>query len=358
MDYYKYFYDLILKNNWIEFDRKDNKKWFCHKKSFSKNSKFKYVESKLSKNLDCFKITSSFFEYFSDSEDRVIKSNKIVPSLFKTLFIVSSIQTIIEYTYNSYKNNQTYICAQPVIRVKFIKSLNLDKGYGTSLINLTTARYNLTPEEHFQLLERWLSWLSSLGFYIPNIILRLRSDEQNWGFGKYNNVIIDFYYNNNQIGDAVYLYDFPLPNGVKVNLSDIGSSAERIGWLLSQTKNYFDFIGPCDYSRIINHAILDNFRSLILLTLSGIKSGNKNREYQYYRLASQVHFTIFLKIDINNLISFYYSQWKNIILPEKTLSFCQNHIYHTITDIVNNKYPSDKLNNSFKSKAIKYVYQK
>lgn len=188
--------------------------------------------------------------------------------------------------------------------------------------------------------------------------MRLRSSEQNWGFGKYNNVIIDFYYNDNQIGDAVYLYDFPLPNGVKVNLSDIGSSAERIGWILSQTNNYFDFIGPCDYSKVINHAILDNFRSLTLLTLSGIKSGNKNREYQYYRLASQVYFPIFLKIDINNLVSFYYSQWKDIIIPEKTLSFCQNYIYHTITDIFNNKYSSDKLNDSFKSKAIKYVYQK
>lgn len=111
MDYYKYFNDRILKNNWIEFNRKDNKKWFCHKKSLLKNSKFNYVESKLSKKLDCFKITSSFFEYFSDSEDRVIKSNKIVPSLFKTLFIVSSIQTILEQTHDNYLINQTYICA-------------------------------------------------------------------------------------------------------------------------------------------------------------------------------------------------------------------------------------------------------
>jgi len=210
------------------FFKWDLKIWVDHRKLIKPKKKI-FLE-------DILKVANEVF-----SKSKSIPPFHINYKKIDTFFVVAWIQSIsnVLFEERQYDNNWYYI-SQPVIRIKYLDNISWDKGNGISFVNFTVLKVWVTLSEFLKKVDESIWFLSKLWLYAWNVSLRIRKDSPVWNNRKMKNIIIDIYYWNLQIGDAVFIYDFEQKTRTSLTVADIWFGLERIIYARNRIHNYFE----------------------------------------------------------------------------------------------------------------------
>lgn len=153
--------------------------------------------------------------------------------------------------------------------------------------------------------------------------------EGKWEGGAYGGNCIEFMFGGVELGTVVYI-NRPL------ECTDVGLGLERICWVLSKSESIFDVVGPLEYSEFREFEVMDTCRFLTLLLGEGLKPGKKGVG-NILRSYVKDNVLDLWRSDLERLISYYYSQWKDFIeLPiqkEKILEIVREEINRELNRI-------------------------
>lgn len=325
------------------------------------NNKTYEVQGEMLKNLKTPEFLKSFFE---KAKFENIPSKSIINESGLTLFISAGVQVLDPIIHDEKEifAEKIYI-AQPVFRTQFIPKIS--EGVSSSFINIATEMLNKSPEEHFHALDQWMELLNILGLSKENLILKSIERYDKWGKRKFLQKILKIYYDDLEIGDALYI-DMPQDSRENILISDIGFGLDRIKWLLSANKSYFQTIAP-DNEVFLNldNKTIDYTRTLSLLAGFGIEPSNNEHGYRFRQLSKLLIKTnLGKKIDLNNLIRHWYNDWQkwtNFLKSEEDVKKIINienerNLNREILDILKKDYPDVDINiNQSTDKLIKLL---
>lgn len=159
------------------------------------------------------------------------------------------------------------IIAQPCVRTSKQDSMT---STSLSFVNICTESIRAGIEQHMQMIDAWLTFLSSLAIHMNHIRLVTRIKNEDWGFGNFSSVQIFFLYFGEELGEASYVDSIPHSDGT--SLSDIGFGLERLTWGANKFQcDYFDLIGSPALKA--SERGQDTARTIALLLISGIIPG-------------------------------------------------------------------------------------
>ena len=186
------------------------------------------------------------------------------------------------------------------------------EGISTSFVNIGTEQWKTSTEDHLTAFDNWLDLISGLGLYAGNLTLRKKSYINDWNGIKVPTESLKVNYRGLEIGIVNLFYNIPQSDRNFVTMSDISFGLERLVWAINKTESYFDIIGPLKYSIIGDETYLDTIRTLTLMGSSDVRPGSNNHGSKFRMFAKRAA-RPFEMLPLNELITFYYYQWKRFI---------------------------------------------
>ncbi len=206
-----------------------------------------------------------------------------------TIFLTAGIQPILkQFRENNLLNSKKVYVSQPVIRTQFMNSLS--EGSSLAFINSTTAGFNISENEHKNLVKDWLELFSIVGLKSSNITTYSKNYERIWGDLLVSGEKTFYYYNGLELGDTTFFTKISKDNcniGIET-ISDVGFGLERIRWCVNKS-SYFDLYSD---SSAISPPIKAYLSALALLCVNDIKPSNKNAGYRYRMFSKKLAFLL------------------------------------------------------------------
>lgn len=209
----------------------------------------------------------------------------IIHSDLDTFFVVSWIQSASNVLFGEKEyDNDWHLVHQPSIRMKYLDSVSWEDWIWVSFVNSTIYKIWSSFEEHLEGFDNIISFLSKMWMYAWNISLKVRDRSPIWDWRSMNNVIIDMYYGDLHIGDAVYIYNFQQETRDNLTISDIWIWCERIMYARNNFNNYFEQFWV-DLERYTETEI-EALKTLVLIyseKLHNISGDQKNQIKKIYK---------------------------------------------------------------------------
>lgn len=211
---------------------------------------------------------------------------------------------------------ESIFLAQPVVRLQGEDLVGKIDGISTSFVNMATEKINANQNEHLELLNLWMSFLSSLGIFMGDITLTLKQDKPKWGDQISPEAFsLKINYLGLELGIANFFHNIVIPNsGNCYTLSDISFGLERVAWAVNKTPSYFDSIGPIRLASKGKdaHTVIDRYRTGTLLTSSGVIPSYKDRGSKVRKLIKDISFSVNEDFS-EQLIKHYFDSWSQFI---------------------------------------------
>jgi len=235
-----------------------------------------------------------------------------------TLFTTSGVQRI-ETMLNNTENilDKEMVVFQPVLRSQFIDGVK--EGYSSSFLNLSIIKTSSEIRDVVSMSKKMIS-LIACHTELGRNDLTINFEENNafWGENKFRNIVISFSVRGVEVGECVYISDFPINEQRSVNIIDIGIGLERFSWALrgnssfyfgKHSELYLDLIEQkYDIDKVAK--IIDPLRSMTLLAMENVEPSNKNHGYRLRQLSKRfIQHSHTTKINIENLIKTSYEEW-------------------------------------------------
>lgn len=253
-----------------------------------------------------------------ESFDFIESENIIRPITDTTLFTTSGIQRI-ESLLRDQENIEEINTAvfQPVLRSQYID--NVSEGNTSSFTNFTAMSTSVTTGDFLQSIRQVVDLLPrAQNDNTQNLRLRIEENNAHWGSKEFKNTVVSFLFNSIEIGECVFIKDFPYGKESKLDIIDIGLGIERLRWSLEEPGTPF----LVSYSEIYQQleakgvsrddivGIIDPIRSMTLIALDGAKPSNKNHGYRFRQLSKRMTTrTQGLDIVVDNIIKIAYEEW-------------------------------------------------
>ncbi|MBU5689336.1 MAG: hypothetical protein KQA41_03880 [Candidatus Aenigmarchaeota archaeon] len=264
------------------------------------------------------------------TECRRVQARPIVRS-DRTLFASAAGQIFDAEIYEgSNEKSDKVFCFQPVIRLQNYGG-HQNGGYSSSFVNLGIEIFNPTPHQHVESINLLLNLLSSLGLYVGHLCFKRKTYPVNdWGNIQTSSESLKIYYGGLEIGIINYFY---IPDNR--SMSDISLGIERLIWAINRTTSYFDAIGPLEYVIFIkDEHLFDAVRTLSLMASAGVVPGPKNHGSKFRMVASTLSDPNTI-LPLEELVQYYYLQWKFFIEPISNLTTTWYTIKNEISRLKN-----------------------
>lgn len=194
-----------------------------------------------------------------------------------TVFVTAGIQPILSnYRENKIHNCKKIYLSQPVIRTQFADSIS--EGNSIAFTNLTLAGFDISKEDHNNLVKDCLELFCKLGLEPPKIDFKRKEYQREWGNLLVSGEKTFYYYNNIELGDTTFFTKISEKGkdiGIKT-MSDVGFGIERVRWCLNK-ESYFNLYSNSSRVGEKEKAYLS---ALALLAVNNVKPSNKNAGYR------------------------------------------------------------------------------
>ncbi|MBU2578846.1 hypothetical protein KKA09_01895 [Patescibacteria group bacterium] len=302
--------DFILKNLKLVADNESESK------KFLKLEADLLVDNTNAERLEKTSIDSpeTLFRYFESA--KIVKPDKICRPKGDTTFFTSAgvqhIETILREKGN-FKKEQ-FAIAQPVIRSQFIDKVK--EGTSTSFINFSVESIDTTPDEFIALCNKFIKLILNQGVNTRDLKFVAKDSSVKWGDKKFSNVFLKVYFNNIEIGECIYIYDYPITENEKVSIADIGFGVERLNWAIGKDKYYLPeyknfYVNKIDKDKDKITSIIDCVRSMVLIVGDGIKPSNHDHGYRIRQFSKRFVFrNQRMGMNVAELIHLSYENWE------------------------------------------------
>ncbi|NWF65811.1 MAG: hypothetical protein HXY38_16185 [Chloroflexi bacterium] len=261
-----------------------------------------------------FSTYEGYLTFFRDVE--IIRPEAMCrPSGETTLFTTAGIQRIESLLRGGQEFEKvSYVVAQPVIRSQFMDRAR--DGTSSSFVNLSVIDIRSTPKEFILRCDELIDLVVSHGAGPEDLRFTIVTDEVTWGQKKFHNISLTLHYHEVELGECVYIYDYPLDGHERISIIDLGFSTERLQWGIRPNRNYFpDFdliyesLSNVDSSSVT--AIIDAVRSMVLIAGEGIVPSNNNHGYRLRQFSKRyIARTLGVHINDKELVRIAYEAWQ------------------------------------------------
>jgi hypothetical protein len=274
----------------------------------------------------------NFRAFFPTQGYRLHPPVAIVRSEERTLFASTAGQIFDDLIYGQSPQRGPQQCAvtQPVIRLQGIGLVASLDGISTSFVHAATEYWNATVEEHFNSLDQWLDFFSSLGLHVGGLCLKLKRADNDWAGRTVTSEMLKINYDGLEVGVANLFFNIPQQSGDIATLSDIGVGLERFVWAVNKSPTYFDGIGPLSSVTIHKRVSLDAIRTATLMAGSGVVPDHKNQGSKLRAMIGLVTEEA-QHLNLYELVHYYHRQWTSFV----DLPVSREQTYSTIWSEIN-----------------------
>lgn len=253
----------------------------------------------------------SFFNYFKNI--KIVEPENICRPAGDTTFFTTAgvqyIETILRID-GTLKKEQ-FAIAQPVIRSQFMDKVK--DGVSTSFINFSVEAIDATPAEFIKLSNKFVKLIIDQGANPEELRFHLEELPDKWGDKKFSKTVLTVYLNDIELGECIYMHDYPINNDRKVNIVDIGFGVERLVWGINHKNYFYDFdnfyTNNIDSNKIT--AIIDSIRTAVLIAREGVQPSNHDHGYRLRQLSKRfINRNQGVKLDLIELVRASYSYWE------------------------------------------------
>ncbi len=252
-----------------------------------------------------------FFKYFEDAEivepDRVCRPKG--DTTFFTTAGVQRIETIIRE--NGKLEKELFGITQPVIRSQFMDKVR--DGTSTSFVNCAVESVDTNPDEFVVLCNNLIKLITESGVSKKELRFQIEDVPDRWGDRKFTKTVLTLYFNGIELGECVYIQDYPVTDDNKISIADIGFSVERFNWGIDNSNNFFSDFNEFYTENMDSNkttAIIDCLRSMVLIAGEGIKPSSHDHGYRLRQLSKRfVSRKQGVEIDFIRLIHISYKYW-------------------------------------------------
>lgn len=274
----------------------------------------------------------NFREFFTTRGYRLHPPVAIVRSDERTLFASTAGQVFDDLIYGQSPQRDPQQCAvmQPVIRLQGIGLVASLDGISTSFVHTATECWNATTEKHFNSLDQWLDFLSSLGLHVGGLCLKAKRADNDWAGYTVISEMLKINYDGLEVGVANFFFNIPQQSGDIATLSDIGVGLERLVWAVNKSPAYFDGIGPLSSVTIHKRVAFDAIRTTTLMAGSGVVPEHKNQGSKLRAMIGLVTEEV-QHLNLYELVHYYHRQWTSFV----DLPVSREQTYSTIWREIN-----------------------
>ncbi len=262
----------------------------------------------------------SLFRYFESVE--IIEPDKICRPKGDTTFFTTAgvqyIETILRE--EGELKRKLFVIAQPVIRSQFMDKVG--EGTSTSFVNFSIESIDSPPDEFINLCHKLIKLIVDQGVNLKELRFQIENTQDSWGNRKFTQTVLTVYFNDIELGECIYINDYPVTENKKVSITDIGFGVERLNWGVGNSKHYFSefdkfYTEKEDADKVAS--VIDCIRTIVLIAGEGIKPSSHDHGYRLRQLSKRfVSRNQNLNIDITELIHLSYEFWKKWGSPNVT----------------------------------------
>src|SRR3989344_2917768 len=244
---------------------------------------------------------------------------KSIDSSITTFFIGSAIQAVDSEIYGREKYSTVpRLVIQPAIRVNVQPQVGRKLGVSTAFTSVGTERINASPKEFITDLDNWLQFFSKISFPLTRMNFYFGD---RWKGGEMSGISLTAYLGRLQIADFVYVDAIPFNERIR-SISDVGTSLERLGWIISQVDEYFEAFNKPTTLKEFSLDQIDLIRTMTLPAGSRISGANKGKGNILRNFAKE-YTKMGGSLRINSLVKEYYNYWSMFASMTPTLDNTQ-----------------------------------
>lgn len=206
-----------------------------------------------------------------------------------TLFTTAGVQIIETLTKDgNIPPKQNIICFQPVFRSQFMDKVN--EMQSTSFINLSAISIQSSYEDYLRNSQKLIEIVSIFAEDVSKISFSFGTDSVKWGSKRFSNSSITIFYDSTEIGECVFIEDYPIDSDKKMSVVDFGLGLERFDSIMNNSrymKEYEDVYERYNLTDFEANNVIDPLRSMVLISLAGIVPSNKSHGYRLRQLSKR-----------------------------------------------------------------------
>lgn len=278
-----------------------------------------------------FETIEAYLQFFDDAESVAPERIKR-PEGDTTLFTTAGVQRIESMQRDGVPlDRRSFIVAQPVIRSQFMdRSCN---GTSSAFINMSVIDVRSTPAEFMERCSQLVQLVCAHGIEPDNLRFSIGTDDETWGERSFHNVSVTIYNGKVELGECLYIYDYPSSEDEGIGITDLGFGLERLQWGIWPERDYLPEFGPI-YEQLVHvdsnrvSAIIDTVRSMALIASEGVTPANNNHGYRLRQMSKRfIARTRGLQLDVDELIRLSYESWQKCgYLPVISLDEVRRYI--------------------------------
>lgn len=280
--------------------------------------KIKDNEFKLNSFEHCFceqTYSDSIHNFFNKTE--LIAPDEIKrPKGDTTFFTTAGVQHI-ETMQNIGEciDNCAFSIYQPCIRSQYINDVK--EGVSTSFINFSSVIMNGNEDDFISQTNSFVSILKSNNVSLDNLKFILEEDISSaWKDKKFNSNNLSIYVNDLEVGECLFINNFPLSEKKTTSLIEVGIGLERLDWALGNSKYYFPlFEKKYEENKDQNidkiASLIDCIRTSTLIVSSGVIPSPNNHGYRARKLLKRFNESNNNLLNSDELVSISYDYWKS-----------------------------------------------
>lgn len=206
--------------------------------------------------------------------------------------------------------DSSFMVSQPVIRSQFMDKI--EEGTSSAFVNLSIESVGASPDHFVKSTGQFIELLASLGIDKNDLKFRIEDKPDRWGSRKFTKTELTIYLNNVELGESVYVHDYPSTLDEKTTIVDIGFGIERINWAIGASNHYFSdfekFYSKGDVDKITS--VIDPIRTMVLIVGEGVKPSSHDHGYRIRQLSKRfVQRNLQTQIDVSELVDKSYDFW-------------------------------------------------
>jgi hypothetical protein len=212
--------------------------------------------------------------WFKKQQLEIVCRSNMVNHIGGTYFIGAGLQYFDDVVFLEKPYTEgLFVVAQPAIRLNYLDQAGVREGISTSFVNLCTEQIVHTFDAYAAHLELWLAYLRNVG--IEHEELSITPSRSLWTASVFRGWSLDFHYAGVELGDAIYIFDVPQNTRSSLAIVDFSFGLERIFWVATRKKSFFDGIGPPGDAKIVHPVRTDLLRTATLMILSGVTPSSR-----------------------------------------------------------------------------------
>ena len=231
-----------------------------------------------------------------------------------TFFTTAGVQHLETMYRESGDFDQSFSVYQPCVRSQFMKETR--EGTSTSFVNFSSVLLDGGAKDFMEYTNAFINILVSNGVKPEEIKFVFAENVPSvWQSKQFNSNNLTLCVNDVEIGESIWVKDFPLTEQKHTSLIEVGLGVERLDWALGKNKYYlpaFDKIYEehRDHSPDEICSLIDCIRTSTLIIGSGVVPSPKDHGYRARKLLKKFNDTNNGLLNANELIAISHDEWQ------------------------------------------------